>query len=281
MLFYSTKSLHWRPSWPLHRLYPLAGVALALATLVGLLAFRILRSELPWSKGWLIAELSSQGATYMYLAISTIVLFVMLGLVLGRKEERLWATALTDPGTGLPNRRHFEQRLSLEIGYACHCGTPLGLLMVDVDRLKALNDGSGHQTGDSALRLVAQSLRLTCRSRDLAARWGGDEFVVLLPGTTAEQACAMAERVRSGLRRLAAGRPGLAHLTVSIGASDLERVRPRTGTALFASADRALYFAKEHGRNCVFVARPVAARNGGHVVSSAGSHRKEHADVLP
>ena len=244
-----------RPEWPLHWIYPLGGVVLSIATAIGFLAFRCIHIGANLSRDWIAGEVHSQGATYVYFVASTMALLVTLGAILGRKEEQLLASSNTDPGTSLWNRRHLEERLPRELACASHCGTALALLMVDVDRLKSINDRLGHEAGDAALQLVAESLRRTCRSRDLAVRWGGDEFVVLVPGTNAEQALTLAERIRTTLRQLASNDRSPAALSVSIGISELGLIGTTNSADLFASADRALYCAKEQGRDRVFVAR--------------------------
>src|SRR5262249_658788 len=123
--------------------------------------------------------------------------------------------------SGLPDRRAYEHWITVEIRNAIRCRTALALLVIDVDRLKEVNDREGHAAGDRALRLVADCLRRTCRSRDRAARWGGDEFVVIAPATTARQALVLAERIRATLRRQRAS------VTVSIGAADLQSTAAR------------------------------------------------------
>jgi diguanylate cyclase (GGDEF)-like protein len=239
---------------PLHWLFPLAGVLLSLGTLGGLLLFQNLRSSAPVSPAWIGAELVSERATYGYLAVSMMTLAIPFGLVLGEKQDRLWQRAITDPSTCLWNRRYFEQRLARELSCAAHCGAPLALLMADIDRLKAINDAWGREAGDRAIKSVAESLRLTCRSRDLAARRGGDEFVVILPGTCVEQALVVADRIRAALRQydtVSAREPAV---TVSIGVTDLACTGSIAPDALFASVDHALYVAKAQGRDRVAVA---------------------------
>jgi diguanylate cyclase (GGDEF)-like protein len=121
----------------------------------------------------------------------------------------------------------------------------LALLMIDLDRLKTINDRSGHSAGDKALRRVASALRRTCRATDVAARYGGDEFIVLAPGATAAQAMELAERIRVAARRSDPVSP----ISVSIGITDLTRAPDHTAEALRDSADRALYEAKSAGRD--------------------------------
>src|SRR5262249_39049463 len=153
--------------------------------------------------------------------------------------------SVTDPLTGLANRRRLRRQFGEELNRAARYGTPLALLSIDLDCLKQINDGHGHAAGDRALHLVSESLRRSCRATDVAARFGGDEFVVLAVNTTATEALALAHRIGATVRRLSAGPgTGTPRLTVSIGAADLERVSVPSFEALHGAADRALYQAK-------------------------------------
>ncbi|MGH7140060.1 MAG: GGDEF domain-containing protein, partial [Pirellulales bacterium] len=113
--------------------------------------------------------------------------------------ESLVAEARTDMLTGLPNRRSFDEDLARRFDQWRRHQIPLSLVMVDVDSFKKFNDTHGHQTGDEVLRLVAQVLRRTLREMDLAARFGGEEFAVLLPGTRLKDATTVAERLRAAV----------------------------------------------------------------------------------
>jgi diguanylate cyclase (GGDEF)-like protein len=180
---------------------------------------------------------------------------VVIGWVVGRRVDKLTECSLEDPMTRVGNRRHFEERLSEEVERAVGSSMPLSVLMLDVDNLKTLNDKHGHAIGDKALAIVGEVLLETCRSRDVPARFGGDEFAVLLPRTRASEARVVAERIRLALakRRNQVGAPLAKLLTVSIGISDLENVRQPTPDLLFESADQALYAAKEAGRDRIEV----------------------------
>jgi diguanylate cyclase (GGDEF)-like protein len=177
--------------------------------------------------------------------------FLAAGWVLGHRVDRLSEEARRDPVTKVGNRRHWEECLSHEVDRASRAKMPLSLLMVDVDHLKKLNDVGGHGAGDRALSIVGEVLNDTCRSRDVAARFGGDEFAVLLPRTRASEARSVAERLRAKLAERSRSEPDPLGklLTVSIGICDLASIDEPRPHLLFDAADRALYMAKEGGRN--------------------------------
>jgi diguanylate cyclase (GGDEF)-like protein len=165
--------------------------------------------------------------------------------------------ALVDGLTGIANRRQCEDALTAEISRADRLGTPLTLVLADLDDFKAVNDRHGHTVGDDVLREFASVLKATVRDSDLAGRWGGEEFMLLLPGTDAAGGVNLADRVRAALaERSFLGRDGaVVTVTCSFGVAqhspgDHER-------ELFASADRALYRAKREGKNRVETGAPV------------------------
>lgn len=228
--------------------YPLVGALLALGAPGGLLVLRRVLARDPTLEG-VLADVSRDSVTYGYLALSTGVVFVVLGLLVGRTADDLRAVSTTDPLTSLPNRRHFHERLLVELKRAARYGSPLSLLLIDVDRLKQINDVGGHEAGDAALCDVARALTECCRATDVAARWGGDEFVLLAPGVTAEDAVKLASRIRDTLRAEAPpGRRG-GRTEVSIGVTDVALAGAADAHKLYTAADAALYLAKAHGRN--------------------------------
>ena len=159
--------------------------------------------------------------------------------------------ALVDGLTGIANRRGCEDALIHEIARAGRMGTPFTLVVADLDDFKRINDIHGHEAGDDVLREFASVLRLTLRESDLPGRWGGEEFVLLLPGTEAEGGAQLAERVRAALReRSFHGRDGAVFgVTSSFGVAQLQA--GEDGRRLFGEADRALYQAKRLGKDRV------------------------------
>jgi diguanylate cyclase (GGDEF)-like protein len=155
-----------------------------------------------------------------------------------------------EPKTGLYNLRHFRSALGQELGRASRFDRSIALLMVDVDYLRDINTAHGHLTGDRALRAVADALKEATRDYDVAARFGGDEFCVLLPETDQEGALVVAERIRTLVEE--STRESEVPVTISVGTA-AHRGRGVTADDLIALADRAAYRAKFSGRNAVAV----------------------------
>jgi diguanylate cyclase (GGDEF)-like protein len=199
-------------------------------------------------------------------AIGTIV-FVLLGALastlLGRVleasnrrafalERELHRDARTDALTGLHNRRAMEERGLLELKRAERTSVAVSLILCDLDHFKAINDKYGHETGDEALRLVARVLRGALRETDMLARWGGEEFMVVLIDTPMRLAIEIAERMRAAVGSTTfPDLPGGA--TISVGVSTIDRVHAPLAAwdSLLKEADQLLYQAKKEGRNRV------------------------------
>ena len=183
---------------------------------------------------------------------------VKLGLSNLRLRETLREQALRDVLTGLPNRRLFEETLPRELARCLRAGEPLTVAIVDVDHFKRFNDRFGHDAGDRVLRTVAQGLVQAIRSSDMASRYGGDEFMCLLPGMTAADARV---RFELALTRVAAGAGDSVlqdeSITFTVGLAEAPGCGVDAAT-LIRAADAALYTAKDKGRNCVEVAPPSA-----------------------
>lgn len=156
----------------------------------------------------------------------------------------------TDPLTGLANRFAYDQQLANEIARYQRYGTSFALCVADIDFFKRINDQYGHLAGDKVLRLMAKVLRSSLRGVDFIARFGGEEFVILMPSTGGESARQAAEKVRKAVEQSPfnfQSRP--VHITISIGVAEV--VSDDTAESLFGRADSNLYAAKSNGRNKV------------------------------
>jgi diguanylate cyclase (GGDEF)-like protein len=176
-----------------------------------------------------------------------------------KEENRTLAhQATTDGLTGLFCRAHFDKILAEQAASHSQSGKPLTLLMMDIDHFKSVNDRYGHPAGDSVLRAVAQLVRTAARTGDLAARYGGEEMVLLLPDTPRTIGAAVAEAIRRAVSRAntSDGKTQIP-VTISIGVACLEAGGPlRQPEHLLKAADVSVYAAKKGGRNCVKVFTP-------------------------
>jgi diguanylate cyclase (GGDEF)-like protein len=168
-------------------------------------------------------------------------------------QQQMYESALRDGLTKIYNKRYFAERLESELRFAARHGTDLALLMVDIDHFKTVNDTHGHLAGDAALAAVAQALAKSIRNEDVVARYGGEEFALLLRATPPAHVRSMAERLRRTIESLPVdtGDPVPIHVTVSIGVACYPEVKAATPDELIAAADKALYRAKNDGRNRV------------------------------
>ena len=172
--------------------------------------------------------------------------------------ERL---ARTDELTGMRNRRAFYELGELAMAQAKRYDDPIAVISLDIDHFKKVNDTWGHATGDETLRLVALIIQRTIRTSDIAGRVGGEEFAIVLPRATPEQALAMAERLRAAMEKAPLYHDrGEIHFTSSFGVA-VRDAENDTLDRLLAEADKALYEAKEGGRNRVVCAKREGGRN--------------------
>jgi len=165
----------------------------------------------------------------------------------------LRSQAIRDQLTGLYNRRFLEDALTRETGRAARNGEPMAVAILDVDHFKRINDTYGHEAGDAVLRELGQVLLKTIRKTDIVGRFGGEEFLVLLPGASVEVAQARALAVLEAVRAMEVAIPNgapLNHITASIGVAAMP-LHVARGDMLVAAADTALYQAKGQGRNRV------------------------------
>jgi diguanylate cyclase (GGDEF)-like protein len=232
------------------RAYLLLGILAGLIAPAGLLGYQVLFGA------------PDPRLVILTLVIGGIATLGICGWLIGRRDDALAARnhtlavlsrqlrvqSVTDALTGLPNRRAFDERLVLETALAARYPRPLAVVMLDLDRFKDINDRHGHPAGDRVLRAVARVLDRQRRASDLVARHGGEEFAAVLPHTDARAALVWAERVRAAIAAI----PGLP-ITASLGVAAVQGPAAVTPEALIEASDRALYAAKEAGRNRVCV----------------------------
>jgi two-component system, cell cycle response regulator len=195
--------------------------------------------------------------------------FVVIAAILGLFLLFSWKRKLTeaskagtDPLTGLANRRQMEDRTKVLFSASSRHEFDLAVLMIDIDHFKGVNDRFGHQVGDVVLRAVANCIQACLRTEDVGARWGGEEFVVVLPYTNLAGATRVAERLRAliAATTVPVGGAETVGVTVSIGVA-----ADATGASspqMIGLADDALYRAKHNGRNCVVQAEPTSSAVG-------------------
>jgi diguanylate cyclase (GGDEF)-like protein len=171
------------------------------------------------------------------------------------RVQRAEALSVTDDLTQLYNSRYLSQVLRRETKRASRSGRPLSLLFIDLDGFKAINDTHGHLYGSRALVEAAGLIRVSARETDVVARFGGDEFALILPDTGSEGAAAVGERIRERVNahRFLQGDGLNIHLTVSVGVATLPDVAHST-EGLIQAADEAMYHVKEHGKNGIYIA---------------------------
>ncbi|WP_404302941.1 diguanylate cyclase [Alicycliphilus denitrificans] len=203
-----------------------------------------------------------QTLTFGLVAVSMMLAsFGYVIMVKERADARNHELAFTDALTGLHNRRHMQQALAQHLALTRRTAMPLSLLLLDMDHFKHINDRHGHLEGDRVLRAIAQCLRGWLRTQDIAGRWGGEEFIALLPATDAAGARALAERLRTAVQdcTFTTADGQRLPLSVSIGGHTLEPGNPAGIDSLIGTADRALYQAKNDGRNRVEFGSPIDA----------------------
>ena len=199
----------------------------------------------------------SSGGTFNEVDLSLLeIIGPQIAVALERAEWQERATqfqlmSITDPLTGLLNRRYLEERLTEELNRSTRYSYSMSCLMIDIDDFKNYNDRNGHQAGDVALKITAHSLKAALRSADIACRYGGEEFCILLPQTSVTEAGVIAERMRQKVTETdypyGKSQP-MGTVSISIGISTFAR-HIDTAESVIAAADRALYNAKRQGKN--------------------------------
>jgi len=190
----------------------------------------------------------------------TVAEHIALALSALRMRDSLRVQAVRDPLTGLYNRRYMEQALERELLRAARSRRTVGLIMLDLDHFKAFNDSHGHDAGDTLLRVLGDYLITHVRAEDIACRYGGEEFVLILPEASLEMSRARAGEIWKGMQGLHINHRGqlLRGVTASAGVAAFP-LHGRTPADLLRAADEAMYAAKRHGRDRIEVAAPGAA----------------------
>ena len=196
--------------------------------------------------------------TLLLLFSALLIIFALTYYVLQRwrvREQEANYHSRTDSLTGLVNRRCILELLEQEQKRSVRERAPLSVVMVDLDHFKLINDSWGHQVGDAVLVLASRALKHTLRQHDHVGRYGGEEFLVILPGLEAEQARNLAERIRVAIGEVMMDLPGGQHLSLSasLGMTSVSATHPVSVDVLIKQADTALYQAKSCGRDQVVV----------------------------
>ena len=184
---------------------------------------------------------------HFVLKLSEFISMTVSNAILYEKAKKL---SVTDGLTGISNRPKMEQTLQSEFERSMRYGSPLAVVLLDVDHFKVVNDTYGHQKGDEILLAFASLLKKFCRANDVAARYGGEEFLMILPQSNAQGAFKIAERVREEMMKLNfTGQESNFNVTTSCGVAELDRDDMKSADQLISAADHALYEAKNSGRN--------------------------------
>jgi len=251
------------PSLPRHG----RGRYILLTAFFALLASLLLRA-LAAAMGWVSSnddEAGRQWLIMVFLVALGAVISISLGFVymtMERAEQRNFELAMKDMLTGLSNRRAISDQLHMAVSRAQRQGQYLSVLMLDIDHFKRVNDGFGHLVGDAVLRGVAQTLQSRLRAQDQIGRFGGEEFLIMLPDTSLDGAVTLAEALRQAVE--ATPTQWGAHrisVTISIGVAGGAITGAATVDGLVAAADSAMYRAKQGGRNRCEVAPHLLAPN--------------------
>ena len=245
----NTRRRHWRPLYIAPLL--LAGVMLLARTVRAVLVPESISVEV--EQGTVL----SVGSSLAGLMAALLLQMTLVALVVTRLVERLERLSRYDALTGLLNRRAIDELLSQEEQRARRLSGPLSVLMIDIDHFKRINDSQGHGVGDRALQHLAAVMRSQLREIDHLSRWGGEEFLAVLPATSAADAVVMAERLADRVRSLPLVNDDIRlALTASIGVAEW-RGPDDTVLQLLERADAALYQAKRNGRDQVRAAEPA------------------------
>ena len=244
---------------PHYYLYSGAGLVLGLGSPTGAFLLRYWLADPLLKSIWVRHELDYNFLFYTYMGAGTVVSFMIFGYVIGLRSERqrvsnrvlsarvdeLHLKSVTDGLTGAYTHGYLQEVLEIEIQQALTRKSPLSVMMIDIDDFKRINDSHGHLFGDRVIKETAETISANVRSDDILGRYGGDEFVVIMPGADAATALHVAGRARSGIAK----NGYLA--TISLGVATFDGSGRETPSELLHRADMNLYQAKNDGKNCV------------------------------
>ncbi len=253
----------WRRA-PHYILYPTLGFFLGLCSPVGAFLLRYWIADPVLKSLWVRHELQYNLLFYAYMGIGTVSAFMLFGYVLGVRSERqriknrilsarvdeLHLKSVTDSLTGAYTHGYLHEILELEIQHSLTHKAPLSVLILDIDDFKRINDSHGHLFGDRVIKETAETISANIRSEDILGRYGGDEFIVIMPGADLETAGQVALRICRSIAH-----NGLL-ATVSIGGSTLTGQEKKGAQELLGGADANLYQAKRDGKNQVNLGHP-------------------------
>ncbi len=247
---------------------PPGGTRESWSFLVGIIALfiagYITYGAIRWQSHETIADLLVPAIFFLNAVFILLVSYLSLQTALSlQRISRLERESITDPLTGMYNRRHLDRRLVEEVERARRYGYPLSIMLFDIDHFKKINDQHGHQLGDVVLKNLARIFAGAVRRTDIVARYGGEEILIITPHTEISEAFDLAERIRLLVQesevadfRTQAGRQPI-HVTISAGVAELQEEMDST-RSLIELADEALYQAKSDGRNRVIPAKSDA-----------------------
>ena len=235
-------------------------------TPVGAFLLRFLQADPVLKMLWATSELSYNAVFYIYMLIGSTITFILFGYVVGltsesqrihnhslrERVEDLHIRSVTDGLTGAYSHAYLQESIALELENSIRHALPLSVVMIDLDDFKKINDTQGHLFGDRVLKEITETVNMSIRDGDILGRYGGEEFMVVMPGAAAEVARTVAERIRKSIARamISDDKHGV-RVTVSVGVATFEGRGKVDALRLVDDADKKLYEAKNSGKNKV------------------------------
>ncbi len=247
-------------------LYPLFGFGLGICTPIGAFLLRFLQSDPVLKMLWAKSELSYNAVFYIYMFIGSTITFLLFGYVVGllsesqrvhnrtlrERVEDLHLRSVTDGLTGAYSHAYLQESIAVELDNSIRNGSPLSVVMIDLDDFKKINDTRGHLFGDRVLKEITETVNMSIRDGDVLGRYGGEEFMVVMPGADSEVAKTVAERIRKSISRVSISEDETGvRVTVSVGVATFRGEGKTDALRLVDDADKKLYKAKNSGKNKV------------------------------